>query len=127
MKKFLIALLFAGLCVGTSLRAADTAPKTVVHIVTVAWKEGTTPAQVQAALDAAQKLPQSYKGLLRVWTKAVKIQDAKGAEKKKNNVIVMEFANQAAFDAYTDSDAQKEWYKTYLPIREVSTTFDVTN
>jgi hypothetical protein len=27
----------------------------------------------------------------------------------------------------TDSDAQKEWYKVYLPIRDESTTFDVTN
>jgi len=33
----------------------------------------------------------------------------------------------AALKAYADSPAQKEWYKTYLPIREESTTFDITN
>jgi hypothetical protein len=128
MKKLLLP--FIALCVfaGFSARAADTStPKTVIHIITVAWKEGTTPQQIQAALDGARKLPQSYKGVLRVWTKALKIQDAPGAQIKKSNVIVMEFANEEALKAYTDSDAQKEWYKVYLPIRQQSTTFDVTN
>lgn len=129
MKHVLVALLLAGLFASSPLRAADasTAPKTVMHIVTVAWKQGTTPEQIQAALDGAHKLPQSYHGLLRVWTKALKIQDAPGATLKKANIIVMEFADEAAFKGYTDSDAQKEWYKAYLPIRQQSTTFDVTN
>ena len=39
----------------------------------------------------------------------------------------MEFVDEAALKAYTDSDAQKEWYKVYLPIRGESTTFDITN
>jgi hypothetical protein len=28
---------------------------------------------------------------------------------------------------YTDSPAQKEWYKIYLPLRGQSTTHDITN
>jgi hypothetical protein len=39
----------------------------------------------------------------------------------------MEFADEAALKAYSGSDAQKEWYKVYLPIRAKSTTFDITN
>ncbi|MEO6567469.1 MAG: hypothetical protein ABIO94_01800 [Opitutaceae bacterium] len=39
----------------------------------------------------------------------------------------MEFADQAALAAYTDSPAQKKWPEVYLPIREESTTFDITN
>jgi hypothetical protein len=39
----------------------------------------------------------------------------------------MEFADEAALKAYTDSPAQKEWYEIYLPIRDESTTFDITN
>ena len=39
----------------------------------------------------------------------------------------MEFADANALKGYTDSAAQKEWYKAYLPIRERSTTFDITN
>ena len=128
MKKLLFVLITAGLLAIGAVRAADaTAPKTVIHIITVAWKKGTTPEQIQSALDGAQKLPQAYKGIVRVWTKALKIQDAPGAEIKKANVIVMEFADQGALKAYADSEAQKKWYELYLPIREQSTTFDVTN
>lgn len=128
MKKLLFCFIAtAALACFSARGATTTAPKTVIHIVTVAWKEGTTPEQIQAALDSAQKLPQSYKGILRVWTKALKIQDAPGAQIKKANVIVMEFADEKALQAYGDSDAQKKWYETYLPIRQQSTTFDVTN
>ena len=107
--------------------AAQTAPKTVIHVVTVAWKEGTTPEQIKAALAGVQALPATYKGITRVWTNALKVQNAQGAKVNKTHAFVMEFADEAAFKAYTDSPAQKEWYKTYLPIREASTTFDITN
>ena len=39
----------------------------------------------------------------------------------------MEFADEAALKAYGGSDAQKEWYKVYTPIREKSNTHDITN
>ena len=72
-------------------------------------------------------LPAQYKGITRVWTNAIKVQNPAGATVKKTHVIVMEFADKAALDAYTDSAAQKKWYELYLPIREVSTTYDITN
>lgn len=103
------------------------APKTVIHFITVAFKADATPAQIQAALDGAQQLPSQYKGILRVWTKSLKVQNLTEAKIKKTNVIAIEFADEAALKAYTDSDAQKNWYKVYLPIREQSTTFDATN
>ncbi len=102
-------------------KAAMTAPKSVIHVVTVSWKEGTKPEQIQAALDGAQKLPAQYKGITRVWTRTIK------AQGDRSHAIVMEFANEQALKDYTDSDAQKEWYKAYLPVRERSTTFDITN
>ncbi len=107
--------------------AADAAPKSVVHIVTVAWKEGTTPEQIKAALDGAQALPAAYKGITRVWTKTLKAQNAQEVVKKRTHVIVMEFVDEKALKDYTDSDAQKAWYKVYQPIRDQSTTHDVTN
>jgi hypothetical protein len=39
----------------------------------------------------------------------------------------MEFVDQLALVNYADSDAQKTWYDLYLPIREQSTTFDISN
>jgi hypothetical protein len=101
--------------------ASPSAPKSVMHVVTVSWKAGTTPEQIKAALDGAQKIPAAYKGITRVWTKTIK------AQGERTHVIAMEFASEQALKEYADSDAQKEWYKVYLPIRERSTTFDVTN
>ncbi len=129
MKKTLLTLLASFLLVsGASIAsAADTAPKSVVHVITVGWKDGTTPAQIQAALDGAKALPTAFPGITHVWTKAIKVQNLDEAKVKKTHVIVMEFADEAAFKAYTDSPAQKEWYKVYQMIRQQSTTFDITN
>jgi hypothetical protein len=89
--------------------------------VTVKWKADATPKQIQAALDGVKALPTAYKGITRVWIKCIKVQGDKA------NAFVMEFADEAALKAYADSPAQKEWYKIYIPIREESTTFDITN
>jgi hypothetical protein len=122
MKKLLMTLMaVAFLTAAAATASAQTAPKTVIHVVTVAWKAGTTPEQIQAAIDGVAALPAAYKGITHVWTKSIKVQGGKA------NAFVMEFADEAALKAYADSDAQKEWYKTYLPIREQSTTFDITN
>jgi hypothetical protein len=90
-------------------------------VVTVKFKPGTTPAQIQAALDGVQALTKDYKGITRVWTKTY------SAQGDKTHAFVMEFADEASFKAYTGSAAQKKWYEVYLPIREESTTFDITN
>lgn len=122
MKKLFVAIIAAILLTCGVVHAAnESAPHSVIHVVTVAWNDGTTPEQIKAALDGALALPQHYKGITHVWTKTLK------AQGDKANAIVMEFADEAAFKAYTDSDAQKEWYKVYIPIRKESRTFDITN
>lgn len=140
MKKLLLSLLSAGILSlgatsafaqaepkkGKKKQAAmsqgsETAPKTLLHVVTVAWKEGTTPEQIKAALDGAHKLPSQFPGITRVWTKTVK------AQGNRTHVIAMEFTGEQALKEYAGSDAQKEWYKVYEGAREASTTFDVTN
>lgn len=122
MKKLLLTLIAGALlALGSANAAETTAPKSIIHVVTVSWKAGTTPEQIKAALDGVQAMPESFKGLTRVWTKTVK------AQGDRANAIVMEFKDEAAFKAYSGSPAQKEWYKVYLPIRDKSTTFDITN
>lgn len=124
MKKLITSLFVAGLLAsGTVVASAQTAtaPKSIVHVVTVSWKAEATPEQIKAALDGVQKLPAAYPGITHVWTKTLK------AQGERKNAIVMEFASEQAFKDYTDSPAQKDWYKVYLPIRDRSTTFDVTN
>jgi antibiotic biosynthesis monooxygenase (ABM) superfamily enzyme len=100
---------------------SSTAPKTIIHVVTVKWKADTKPEQIQAALDGVKALPAAYPGITRVWTKSIKVQGGKA------NAFVMEFKDEAALKAYADSPAQKEWYKVYTPIREESASFDITN
>jgi antibiotic biosynthesis monooxygenase (ABM) superfamily enzyme len=116
--------LAALICVlSLSLGFAQDKPKTVIHIINVKWKADATPAQIQAALDAAHALPKAYPGIKRVWTKNIKYQAQEGFKQ----AIVMEFESEAALQKYADSPAQKAWYEKYLPIREASRTHDVTN
>src|SRR5580658_1007040 len=100
------------LTLGAANLSAQTEPKSVIHVITVAWKKGTTPEQIQAAIDGVKALPGQYKGILRVWTRSIKVQGGKA------NAIVMEFADEAALKDYAGSPAQKEWYKAYTPIRD---------
>lgn len=125
MKKLILALLTAGLLafgtLSASAQSSDTMPKSVIHVVTVSWKPGTTPEQIQAALDGVKALPAAYPGITRVWVKSIKVQGG------KSHAFVMEFKDEAALKAYAGSPAQKKWYETYIPIRESSTTHDITN
>ena len=125
MKKFVLSLLTAAaLSLGATLAtAADmaTAPKTLIHVVTVSWKADATEDQIQAALDGARELPKNFPGIKRVWAKTVK------AQGDRTHAIVMEFADEQALKDYHQSPAQKKWYEVYTNIRERSTTFDVTN
>lgn len=101
--------------------SSATAPKSVIHVVTVNFKEGTTPAQIKAAVDGVHKLPAAYPGITRVWTRTIKNQT------DKSHIFVMEFASEQALKDYAGSEAQKEWYKVYEGIRERSATSDITN
>lgn len=122
MKKLLFSVIAATvLSLGTLKAAEATAPKSIIHVVTVSWKADAKPEQIQAALDGVRALPANFKGISRVWTKTVK------AQGNRSHAFVMEFVDEAALKAYSGSDAQKEWYKVYQPVREGSTTFDISN
>jgi len=122
MKKLLLTLVTVSLLlVGSQTAFAESAPKTVVHVVSVKWKAEATAEQIKAAIDGVQALPVAFKGITRVWTKPIKVQGEWSA------ILVMEFADEAALKAYAGSDAQKEWYKVYMPVRDHSNTHDITN
>lgn len=120
-KMLLVAALALALASPGVLTAAAGKPRTVIHVVTVKWKEGTTPEQIRAALDGVEKMGQKFPGLKNVWLRTIKAQGA------MTHAIVMEFESEQALKDYAGSEAQKEWYKVYLPIRDQSITFDITN
>ncbi len=122
MNKYILTAVAAlALTLGMAQAAVKT-PATVIHVVTIKWKAGTTPEQIAAALKGAQTVANTYKGITRLWTKALKVQGT-----GYTHAIVMEFKDEKSLKDYTDSPAQKEWYKIYLPLREQSTTHDITN
>jgi hypothetical protein len=122
MKKLITTLLTVGLLAfAATTGSAQTAPTSVIHVVTVKFKADAKPAQIKAALDGVLALPAKYKGITHVWVKSIKVQG------DKTHAFVLEFVDEAALKAYTGSPAQKEWYEIYLPIRDESTTFDITN
>lgn len=97
-------------------------PKSIIHVVTVRWKADATEAQRQAAIDGVREMARKIPGIRNVWTKTVKVQG-----QGYHNAFVMEFANEAAFKAYDNHPAHREWEKIYVPIRDQSTTHDITN
>ena len=122
-KKLFLAALTATAMLATGAVAADTKPKTVIHVITVKWNPDAKPAQIEQAIKAAEALPSEYPGITHVWTKLIKKQIPDGY----NQVIVMEFASEDALKKYADSPAQKKWYEEYMKVREESFTSDITN
>lgn len=122
-KKSTLALVaaLAVLAAGILLAAGPAKPKTVIHVITVQWNADATPAQIEAALKAVETM--DYPGLKNVWTKPIKMQLDEGYK----NIIVMEFESEQALKSYAGSEAQKNWYKVYMPIRAESRTHDITN
>ncbi len=120
--------MFLAACAGammivTGAFAADSKPKTVIHVIAIKWKADATPAQIDKAIKGAEALPAQYPGVTHVWTRPIKKQLPEGY----NHVIVMEFASEDALAKYADSPAQKKWYEVYMTIREESNTSDITN
>lgn len=113
------ALFGAGLLTGANTFGT---PKSVLHIITVQWKADATADQKTAALEGVKKMAAAFPGIKNVWLKTLKVQPG-----EYNNVIVMEFKDEAVFKSYTDNPAHKDWEKIYLPLREESRTHDVTN
>ncbi len=120
-RKTLLTVLVGLALMTSSIFAAPGKPKSVIHVITIQWKAGTTDAQIAKALKAAETM--NYPGLKNVWTRPIKMQLDEGYK----NIIVMEFESEEALKNYADSPAQKAWYDVYMPIRGESRTHDITN
>ena len=122
-KRVFLPACAVAIMLASSVFAADTKPKTVIHVISVQWKSDATPAQIDKAIKGVEALPSQYPGITRVWTKPIK----KQLPECFSTIIVMEFASEDALAKYADSPAQKKWYEVYMPVREESRTSDITN
>jgi hypothetical protein len=110
-------------------------PKSVIHVVTLYYKDGTTDAQKKAVLDGIEKMAAEVPGLKNVWLKPVKVQGAyyeklpDGSYKARpmTDAFVMEFESDEAFKAYDNAPAHRAWEKIYTEVRGRSATSDITN
>jgi hypothetical protein len=133
MKKLQLFVVFAfvlALVVPSAVKAAET-PSSVIHVVTLAWKDGATETEIKGVLDGLKAAAAKFPGITRLWLKPIKVQGGPmgecAAPKPIQHIIVMEFADEAALKKYAGSEAQKEWYKTYIPMRGESRTHDISN
>jgi hypothetical protein len=110
----------AGVLVGAGVGR----PKSVIHVVTLKWKDGVSQSQIQQALNGVETIAGKFKGIKNVWLRSIKVQ---GPESGVTHAFVMEFESEQALKEYAGSEAQKEWYKVYIPVRGESRTFDITN
>lgn len=110
-------------------------PKSIIHVVTLYYKDDATPEQKKAVLEGVEKMAAEIPGVRNIWLKSVKVQGAyyekqdDGSMKARpyTDAFVMEFENEAAFKAYDDHPAHRAWEKVYVPVRGRSATSDITN
>ena len=123
MRKMLIAATMTFALLGGQAFAANR-PKTVIHVINVKFKEDAKKEDVAKAIAAIETVAGKYKGIKNVWLTPITVQ---GGAAKFTHVLVMEFESVESLKKYTDSPEQKEWYKLWIPVRELSNTHDVGN
>ncbi|GAB4405370.1 MAG: hypothetical protein OHK0021_17430 [Bryobacter sp.] len=123
MKNAMMALALAAVML-TAPAVAANKPKTVVHVINVKFKASAAKADVDKAIEGIYSIVGKNKGVKNVWLRPIKVQ---GGAAGFTHCLVMEFESEAALKAYSGSDEQKEWYKLWEPVRELSNTHDVTN
>ena len=114
-----LSLFTAGVMIGANKFNQS---KTLVHVVTIQWNDGTTDAQKQAVYDGVRKMAGEIPGIRSIWTKPIKVQG-----EGYNGAFAMEFDSKDALDAYAKHPAHEEWMKVYSPVHKESTTHDITN
>ncbi len=101
-------------------------PKSVIHVVTVKWKDDSTPEQRQKAIDGVKQMAAEVPGVKNIWLKTLRVQGP-SQDKPYNAAIAIEFESEAAAEAYGKHPGHDKWYTIYTPIREESRSHQITN
>jgi hypothetical protein len=131
MKRTLATLFLAAMTFAPAAVIAAEKPKSVIHVVTLRWKENATKEQIDGALRALESAAAKYPGITRLWLRPISVQGAPIGKcdecKPVTHAFVMEFESEDALKKYRDSAAQKIFYEAYIPLREESRTHDISN
>jgi hypothetical protein len=125
-----VQMIAATAAMAVGLLAADK-PKSVIHVVTIQWKPGTTEDQIKSAIGGVEAAAKLFPGIKNIWLRSFKVQgmpigECPGAQ-PVTHAIVMEFESEKSLADYHNSKAQAEFYKVYMPHRGESRTHDITN
>jgi len=115
----LAVVFLAGLAVGQNQYGQ---PKTVLHVVALKWKADATDEQKQKAIDGIKEMAATIPGIKNIWLKTDRLQP-----REYSAAFAIEFKNRAAADAYAEHPAHEAWYEIYIPIREESRSYQITN
>lgn len=97
-------------------------PKTVLHVVIIQWKPGSSLADRQKVIEGVRRMAADIPGIRNIWIKPVRM-----ASLKWNAAFVIEFANQAAADRYANASAHKAWAQLEESVRADSLNVQVSN
>jgi len=98
------------------------APKTIIHVSIIQWKEGVSAAAKKQVLDGVKEMASKIPGIRNVWTKALRVQPD-----GYHDAFVIEFENQAAADRYAKDPVHDAWTEAFAKIREASVSPQITN
>jgi hypothetical protein len=130
IRRFFAAAVFAAMLTIPAFSAGK--PSTVIHVVTVKWKDGTTEEQIQKAIQGVEAAAKLFPGIKNIWLRSFKVQGdpigkCEPGAAGVSHAFVMEFESEQALKEYANSEAQKAFYKVYLPHRDESRTHDISN
>lgn len=123
MRRLIVAGAMLVALIGGQLMAANK-PMTVIHVINVKFKAEASKADVDKAIAGIDTIVGKYKGIRNIWLRPITVQ---GGAAQFTHCLVMEFESEDALKKYKDSPEQKEWYKLWEPVRELSNTHDVSN
>src|SRR5579862_6864173 len=73
-------------------------PKTVIHSVSIQWKEGVSEGDKQKVIDGVKQMTRQIPGVKNVWIKSERV-EPRGFD----DGFAIEFENRAAAEAYASS------------------------
>jgi Stress responsive A/B Barrel Domain len=120
----LITALMSISAMGTWLVAQNSfgAPRTIIHVSVIKWKEGVSDADKKKVLDGVKDMAAKIPGIKNVWTRALRVQP-----QGYHDAFVIEFEDQAAADRYAKDPVHDAWTESLAKIREASISPQITN
>ncbi|HEV2386418.1 MAG TPA: Dabb family protein [Candidatus Acidoferrales bacterium] len=97
-------------------------PKTLLHVVIIQWKPGTTAAQKQQVLEGVRQMAARIPGVRNVWLKPARM-----GSLQWNAAFAIEFDSAAAADRYANAPAHQAWSQMEDAVRAASLNVQVTN